>query len=113
VNRYIKTILRDLGLFLHVPGVMALVSIPIAILLGEYYAILPFFWTSLVSLAVGQGLYRPFRHADASRLPHALLAVALSWGLIPFLGAIPLVLIASHLAKVSLPSITVLNFQEP
>ncbi len=79
MNRHIKTILRDLGLFLYVPGAMALVSIPIAILLGEYYAILPFFWTALASLAAGQGLYCLFRHAEASRLPHALLTVAL-WG---------------------------------
>nr|WP_044206659.1 TrkH family potassium uptake protein [Coleofasciculus chthonoplastes] len=113
MNQRIKTILRDVGLFLHVPGVMALVSLPIAIFLGEYYAILPFFWTALASLAAGQGLYRLFRHAKASRLPHALVAVALSWGLIPFFGAIPLVLIASHLADVTLPSMTMLNFQEP
>lgn len=108
---YIKTILRDVGLLLHVPGVMALASLPICLFFGEYYAILPFLWTALAALGSGQLLYHLFRKAEESHLRQAFITVALSWGLIPFFGAMPFVLIASYLEKTPLSSLTVLEFQ--
>jgi trk system potassium uptake protein TrkH len=108
-----KTILRDVGLFLHVPGFMALLSLIVSLLWGEYYAILPFGLTILASLSLGQLLYR-FRHGAAqARLRHAMITVALSWGLIPLLGAIPFLAIADTLAENANPSLTILAFQQP
>lgn len=113
MNPYLKTTLRDLGLMLHTPGVMAVVSLPICFVFGEYYAISAFLWTALASFISGQVLYRLFRKAEASRMPHAMLTVALSWFLVPCIGAMPFVLIASHLAKTPLTPLTVLYFQNP
>ncbi|MBE9129831.1 TrkH family potassium uptake protein [Coleofasciculus sp. LEGE 07081] len=92
---------------------MALVSIPLCVLMGEYYAIVPFLWTALASLGSGQLLYRLFKKAEGSRLRHSLITVALGWGLIPCFSTIPFLLIASHLATTPIPSPTVLYFQEP
>lgn len=113
-HRYTKTILRDVGLLLHVPGVMALASLPVCFVFREYYAIWPFLWTALVSLGSGQLLYRCFyKTAEAAGLRPAMLTVALGWGLIPLLGAIPLMAIATHLATSPEAPLTVLEFQHP
>jgi trk system potassium uptake protein TrkH len=113
VNPYLKTTLRDLGLMLHTPGVMAVVSLPICFVFGEYYAISAFVWTALVSFVIGQVLYRLFHKAGDSRLPHAMLTVALSWCLVPCIGAMPFMLIASQLAALPRTSLTVFYFQDP
>ena len=110
-SRSTKAILRDVGLLLHVPGVMALVSLPVCFVFGEYYAIWPFVLTALPSFGLGQLLYHVFRKAEAARLRHAMLTVALSWGIIPLLGAIPFLAIASHLAAFPQTPLTVLKFQ--
>ncbi|MEW5857726.1 MAG: TrkH family potassium uptake protein [Cyanobacteriota bacterium] len=93
---------------------MALVSLPVCFAFGEYYAIGAFLWTAFFSLGIGQLVYRLFRKAsEEAHLRHAMLTVALSWGLVPLFGAIPFLLIASHLARFPLTPLTVLKFQEP
>lgn len=62
--------------------------------------------TALVSFGLGQLLYRLFRKAEEARLRHAMLIVTLSWGIIPLLGAIPFLAIASHLAASALTPLT-------
>ena len=68
-----KTILRDLGVVIHIPGAMALVSLIIAAVFGEMFAVRPFLITAAVSIGVGQLLYRVFRAAARTRLPHAMV----------------------------------------
>lgn len=109
--RYTQTVLRDIGLLLHIPGLMALISLPICWLAGEGYATGPFLLTALVSIGLGQGLYRLFKGSVEAQLRHAVVIVALSWGLIPFLGAIPLWGVA--LTGLDIPSITLDHFQDP
>ncbi|KST69559.1 TrkH family potassium uptake protein [Mastigocoleus testarum] len=114
MNSNIKTILRDVGLFLHVPGLMALLSVPICILWGEYYAILPFVICGIVPLILGRLLYRLYsRGAQTSKIRHAMITVALCWLIVPIIGAIPFMLIASKLAVSSETATTILNFQDP
>ncbi|MEA5603133.1 TrkH family potassium uptake protein [Nostoc sp. UHCC 0252] len=113
LNRYTKTILRDVGLLLHVPGVMALLSLPVCLIFGEYYAIWPFVFTAIISFSLGQLLYQVFRQAEAAEIQHAMLIVALSWGVIPLLGTIPFVAIASYLAAFPETSQTIREFQHP
>ena len=113
MTKFIKTILRDLGLFLHVPGIMALISVIVSIISGEYYGILPFIVTAIVALGIGQLLYRFCRHADSSKIRHSMMTVALAWGIIPLLGAIPFILIANHFVGLTDASPTILNFQHP
>ncbi|MGQ4646218.1 potassium transporter TrkG [Lyngbya aestuarii] len=108
---YIKTILRDLGLFLHVPGLMALVSLPVCLWWGEYYAIRPFVLTALTSLGAGQLLYSKWRGASMARTRYSMFTVALAWAIIPIVGAMPFMLIASDLAMDPVTPVSVLEFQ--
>jgi trk system potassium uptake protein TrkH len=102
------------GLMLHIPGGMALVSLWVCVAFREFYAIAPFLWTSLVSFALGQLLYRSVhQYSEEAHLRHAMITVALSWGLIPLVGAIPFLAIASHLAPLPDASETVILFQNP
>ncbi|MEO1295732.1 MAG: TrkH family potassium uptake protein [Cyanobacteria bacterium J06636_16] len=109
--QYAKAILRDIGLLFHIPGLMAVLSLPICLLAGEAYAIGPFAITACLSLGLGQGLYQTCKHAEESQLRHAVVIVALGWGLIPFLGAIPLLGVA--LSDAATPSLTLSQFRDP
>ena len=111
INPYIQAILHDLGLLLHIPAAMALISLPICFWFGEYYAIWAFLVTAIASIIPGQILYRSFRETGKTRLGHAMIIAALSWGLIPLLGAIPFWVVASYLATFPQTSETVLEFQ--
>lgn len=111
MNPFLKTLCHDLGLLLHIPGIMALLSLPISILSQEYFAIAPFLLTTAVSFGLGQLLYHLGERAKASRLQQALIVVALSWGIIPWIGAIPLITIANSLAAQPEAPPTVLYFQ--
>ncbi|QDT52118.1 Trk system potassium uptake protein TrkG [Caulifigura coniformis] len=89
MNRSVQTIARDIGLVLHVPAAMALLSTPICFLAGEGYAAPGFLWTAAVSIALGQILYWSCRQAEPTRQAEAMLVSALAWLVIPLMGAIP------------------------
>jgi trk system potassium uptake protein TrkH len=108
-----QIVLRDLGLFLHVPGLMALVSVGVSVLWGEYYGIVPFFVTAIASFVAGQILYRFCRGGGESRLRHAMITAALGWGIIPLFGAIPFLMIALHFGDLPDPDPTTLVFINP
>ncbi|MGV2827355.1 TrkH family potassium uptake protein [Myxosarcina sp. GI1(2024)] len=113
VNLTIRTILRDLGLFVHVPGVMALIALPVCLAWGETYAIPPFTLCALASLLTGQILSR-FRRANvSSSIAHAMLTAALGWIILPSIAAMPILAIARILATVPGTSTTVLQFTNP
>jgi len=107
----LATVLRDVGILFHIPGVMALCSLPICLIAGEAYAILPFLLMSGLSIGIGQALYRFFKNAKQAQLRHALITVALGWGLIPFLGAIPIIGIA--MSTQAEPTLSLSYFKEP
>ena len=108
-----KTVLRDVGLFLHIPGIMALVSLPICLLAQETYAFVPLLTCAIVSLIAGQLLYRFTKSQSSSRLPYAMTTAAIGWLLLPLFGAIPIFMTAhaSNLAPDF--STTMLRFQDP
>lgn len=93
----LKSALRDVGLLLHVPGVMALISIAVALIANEGYAVLPFLKTAIAAIGLGQLLFWRCRRSNPSYLPQSMLTVAIAWGLIPLLGAIPFYEIAHQL----------------
>ncbi|WP_036482038.1 TrkH family potassium uptake protein [Myxosarcina sp. GI1] len=113
MNPAVKTILRDLGLFLHIPGVMALISLPVCLAWGETYAVRPFVICAIASLATGQILYRCCCSANASRTPYAMITAALGWLILPLFAAIPLVAIANELSIAPGTSATILRFSNP
>lgn len=93
----LRIVLRDLGWLAPVVGIMALVSLPVAIVFGEWYALGPFALTAAVSFGVGLFLYLPFRRAGEARLKHGLLVAAVGWLLVSALGALPFYLVALRL----------------
>lgn len=113
-TNYLTTVLHDVGILLHIPGIMALLSLPVCFIFREFYAVFPFLLTTIASLGTGQLLYRLCCHAEQARLRHALITVALSWGLIPFFAAIPIELVAIHLVDTwEAAPLTIQLFQDP
>jgi len=95
LSPYGRTVLRDLGVVLHVPGAMALVSIGVAVLAGESSAALAFLITALTAFAVGQILYRAFRsQGEPLRVANAMIAAVLAWTATPLFAALPFVFMA-------------------
>lgn len=111
--REIRTILRDIGLFLHVPGIMALVSIPICLIAKEIYALVPLLVCAGVSLLIGQLLYRQTDSQSSNRIPYAMATAALGWLLVPIFGAIPLLMTANASNLAPDLSTTILEFKNP
>lgn len=109
----LRIILRGTGMVLHVPGLMAIVSLPICYFSGERYAIWPFVFTALVSFGSGQVLFRLFRDAGETNLDHAMVIAAISWAFVSLIGACPFWLIAHSLADSASASTTVLAFRSP
>ena len=108
-----KTILRDIGLFLHVPGIMALVSVPVCLLSKETYAFVPLLTCAIASLTFGQLLYRQTKSRTTSRIPYAMATAALGWLLLPLFGSIPLLMTANAPDLAPDLSTTILRFQNP
>jgi len=108
----VQIMLHDVGLLLHVPGMMALSSLPICLWFREFYAIPGFLITAALSLGVGQLLYRLFATTTEVYLRHAMMVAAASWGLIPLIGAIPFWFAAVQLASAPEASPTLLAFQD-
>jgi len=109
----LRLVLRDLGLALHVPGLMALATLPVCLLSGERSALEPFLFVSVLSLVLGQGLFRSFKGAGDSRLGEGMVVAALAWFLIPWLGAIPFWSLAQALQGTEAGTPTVLAFLDP
>lgn len=99
-----RTVLRDLGVVLHVPGLMALASLPVCWIFGEAFSVAPLLATTAVSIGLGQALYWPFRHAAEMRLTHAMITAVLSWALVPLIGALPFLLVASATGEAADPA---------
>ena len=105
-----KIILRALGLVVHVPGLMAIASLPVCWLFDEASAAPAFLWTGAASLGLGQLLYQSFRPNEEIQLHHCMLVAALAWVLVPFLGAIPYLTIPARLGS---SAASASQFQEP
>jgi len=93
----LRIVLRGVGLLAPVVGVMALLSLPVAIIFRETYAIGPLVLTAVLSLVVGVLLYMPFRRAGETELKHALIIAALGWLAAAGIGAVPFYLISLQL----------------
>ena len=113
MDSHARVVLRDLGRLLHVPGLMALVTLPLCLFFGEYVAVVPFLSTAIAALAVGQTLYRTFRHAPELRLYDAVVIAALGWLLVPVFGSIPFIWMALELHNVSSGLPAAVDFQDP
>lgn len=107
-----RTVLRDLGVVLHVPGIMALLSLPVCWLFNEPYGALPMLLTAATSLVPGQVLFRLFRGAEPLSLRHAMVTTVASWTIIPLIGALPFLLIGLRFANYPEAPQTLLPFAD-
>ncbi len=97
---------------IHVPGVMSLCSLPVCFWANERYALWPFLACAIVSLVLGQLLYRLFRTSEEARLHHGMVVAALGWVVVPVLGTIPFLMVAARLSACGDTPATVLAFGE-
>jgi trk system potassium uptake protein len=85
-----QAIFGQIGLLLHVPGGMALISIGISLIFKEWDSILPFSVIGVVSIGLGQLLFRLSLKAKAAHLWDAMIIAALGWILCSAVAAIPI-----------------------
>ncbi|WP_339103423.1 TrkH family potassium uptake protein [Haloterrigena salinisoli] len=89
---------RDLGRILQVVSLMALVSILVAAINREFYAIPAFVGSAVVMGGLGIGLARRYGGvSDTGRL-EAMVTAAAAWGTIGVFGSLPFLLIAWTIA---------------
>lgn len=82
-------IVYGLGLIMHMPGAMALASLPISVLAGERMAIWALLVTATLALGLGQLLYRIARQAAEPDIGAAISIAALGWASVSVIGAVP------------------------
>ena len=79
----------NIGLLLHIPSGMALVSMLIALIFREYYALIPLACTGVFGIIIGQILYRTCYLPHLIRLWDAMITAALGLIISCLLAAIP------------------------
>lgn len=83
-------ILSGIGRMLHVPGFMALLSLPVALIFEETEAIWAFLITAAISLTAGQLLYRFYlNRQDTFNISQIMWVATIGWALVSLLGAVP------------------------
>ncbi|MEW5826127.1 MAG: TrkH family potassium uptake protein [Candidatus Bipolaricaulota bacterium] len=97
----LRVVLRNAGILSPAVGIMALISIPVALAWGEQDAVTPLMITAGLSFALSGCLYIPFRRAPESRTGEALITCAVAFLVISLVGALPFVLIARNAASAS------------
>ncbi len=86
-----REVLRGTGFLLHVPGLMAIVSMPVAVLANEPWGLPGFVLTAFVALLAGQVLVRLGRGAQGFQRAQAMQIAGISWVLIACIGALPFI----------------------
>lgn len=84
-----RTVLRGIGFLLHVPAGMALLSMAVCLLAGEFYALPGFAITLALGVIPGQALIWSTRGAPEAQRYHAMRIAAIAWVLIPLTGMAP------------------------
>lgn len=87
MGRGLAAVAHDVGLLLFVPALMASVSVPVALVMGDHHAVVPLLVTAGVSAVVGLALVRGFRHARTTSGWPAVEIVALGWLLVGLVSA--------------------------
>ncbi len=105
--------LRVFGLLICVPGVMAIASIPVGWIFGEFYTTIPFAVTALVSLGAGVGLYRWLKPFQLTHMRRAVVIVAAAWLVICFIATIPYVMVAAYVDRLAESPLQVTEFLDP
>ncbi len=89
-----KAIVGQVGLLLHVPAIMAFITLAICFVFEETFALLPFGMVALFSLIMGQLMYRLTKGAKAAHLWDAMVIAGISWLACSVIAAVPIYWIA-------------------
>jgi trk system potassium uptake protein TrkH len=90
----VRPVIVGVVLILHVPALMALLSIPICLIFREFHAVPAFLGTTLLSGLFGQALVSVRHPGMEIQQHHAMVVAALSWLAVAFLGALPFLWVA-------------------
>ncbi|GAA0274392.1 TrkH family potassium uptake protein [Halobacterium noricense] len=88
------TVARDVGRIVQAVLLMMLVSIAVAAVNREFYAIPAFLASAVITAGIGTGLARRYRDAAPPEKRDAMVTAASAWALVGVLGGLPFVLIA-------------------
>jgi trk system potassium uptake protein TrkH len=94
---HLAPVLRGVGLVLHVPALMALVSLAVCVICAELEAVPGFVMTACVAGGLGQVLFWLGFRGMEIRQHHAMLIAAVAWLLVSVVGALPFWVFAHHL----------------
>lgn len=89
-----REVLHGIGFMLHVPGLMALLSLPVALAADERWGVPGLALTAALALTAGQALVWTTRGAGAFQRYQSMQVAGLSWVLISLIGAIPFLVTA-------------------
>jgi len=88
------TVAHDVGRIVQAVSLMLLVSIVVAAVNSEFYAIPAFLVSAILMAGVGTGLVWRFRDAEPPEKREAMVTAATAWAVIGVLGGLPFLLIA-------------------
>ncbi|WP_265108217.1 TrkH family potassium uptake protein [Halosolutus halophilus] len=85
---------RDVGRILQVVSLMSVVSILVAVVNREFFAVPAFAIAAVVMASIGVLLARRYRDAAESGKPEAMVTAASAWAMVGVLGGLPFLFIA-------------------
>jgi len=89
-----NTVGRDVGRIVQAISLMMLISVVVAAVNGEFFAVPAFGVSAGIMGGLGTGLVRRYRGADAPQKREAMVTAATAWALVGVLGGLPFLLIA-------------------
>nr|WP_323191458.1 TrkH family potassium uptake protein [Halostella sp. PRR32] len=89
-----RTVGRDVGRIVQAISLMAVASVVVATVNGEFYAVPAFVVSAIILAGIGTGLVWRYRGADPPEKREAMVTAATAWALIGVLGGLPFLLIA-------------------
>lgn len=105
--------IRNVLLILQIPGLMGLLTCVVALIYGEYLALYPFFCTALLTLIPAWLLNRRLKEEGDNKINNPLSFIALSYGIVSLLGALPLYTTAILFAEYTVASEQLMNLHHP
>ena len=82
--------LKNILYSLQVPGYMGLLTCLVALVFGEHLSLIPFFGTALITLGPSWLLIRRLAEKGEGRIKKTMSLIALSYGVISLIGAVPI-----------------------
>lgn len=105
--------LKNISYTLQVPGYIGLLTCIAALVYGEYLALLPFFGIAVFTIIPSLLLIRWLKDKGEHKIQKPLILIALSYGVVSLIGAVPLYATALLYAHEGMASANLLNLNSP